>query len=254
MSAVRVLRRSGDVEPWLEQLRDLAANPQAFPSTEVLKRDPYSTAGLLECAGELYFGKHYRAKSPLQRWHFRIGGGRAVAAFDAAQQLLAAELAVAVPIACFGVPGAQLLVTQALSGARDLRSIWQLAADGDDMSQLLAAAGSTLAGWHSKGFAHGDCKWSNWMWCEQRGFYLVDLEAVQRNKSAAQHRDLARFVLNAEDFGVPAAVFEPFLHRYCQGMNCDERQVYADVLPLLRRLRRRHRAKYGERGARLFPD
>ncbi|RLQ22130.1 hypothetical protein DWB85_09350 [Seongchinamella sediminis] len=216
---------------------------------QVVKRDSHSLVALGELQQRYCYLKFYRPKSPLQRLAFRLGRGRAVQAFDSATLLAASDIAVPAPLACVRVPGGLLLVTAGMALARDLKSCWQ---DRESMAPLLAGAAQALAALHRGGFAHGDCKWSNLLWCDDR-VYLVDLEAVElcRPGSAAQWRDLARFTVNAEDLALPAPDYQDFLARYCQLMGLDQGTALSGIAQPLERLRRRHRGKYGPRGERL---
>lgn len=215
----------------------------------IVKRDSHSLVALAELQQQLCYLKLYRPKSPLQRLAFRLGHGRAVAAFDHALLLSARDIAVPTPLACLRVDDGLLLVTEGLAGASDLKSYWQAS---DSLLPLLPAAAESLALLHRTGFAHGDCKWSNLLWHDHR-IYLVDLEAVTAcaPASAAQWRDLARFTVNAEDMGLPKADYDNFLSPYCRHMGIERELVLASMQAPLTRLRRRHESKYGERGARL---
>jgi hypothetical protein len=82
----------------------------------------------------------------------------------------------------------------------------------------------------------------------------VDLEGVGRGSPASQgaRRDLARFVVNAEDMGLPAPRFQTFLDSYAGLLGVDAGAIPRRIKPRLEALRRRHRAKYGERGQQLL--
>lgn len=228
----------GPPEQWLES------------HCRVVKRDSHSLVALGELQQGHCYLKFYRPKSPLQRLAFALGHGRALQAFDQAALLAASGIRVPAPLACLRVPGGMLLVTEGMAQARDLKSCWQ---QGEVMRPLLAAAAQALADLHRGGYAHGDCKWSNLLWSDNC-LYLVDLEAVQACEpgSPAQWRDLARFTVNAEDLSLPGADYEAFLAGYCQLRGVSREALVAEMAPALARLRRRHRDKYGERGARLL--
>jgi tRNA A-37 threonylcarbamoyl transferase component Bud32 len=133
-----------------------------------------------------------------------------------------------------------------MPAGRDLKALWQQQPE----QRLLPLAGDLLAQLHNAGLTHGDCKWSNLFWCDER-LYLVDLESVSRARDEARGRDLARFTVNAEDLGVAAGIFAGFIDAYCVGTQAKPDDVVALMRPELLRLRDRHRKKYGERGAQL---
>lgn len=217
----------------------------------VLKQDRHSTVVLATLRGEYCCLKYYAAKSWVQSAGFRLGIGRAVQAFDSAVQLEAAGIAVPVARACLLLADGMLLVTEGLAEGRDFKQLW-LQGPVDSGEHLLQEAGASLARLHAGGFAHGDCKWSNLFWLREQCYFL-DLEAVSRpgRRGGRQYRDLARFTLNAEELGIGARTFQAFLDAYCGGTGLASDELLAGMRGELVRLRRRHRAKYGERGAPL---
>lgn len=253
----RVLRDGGGAEALRAALSERAsapAGPAGWLSSEarVVKRDAHSLACLLELSGRPVFIKLYLAKGPLQRLGFRLGRGRGVRSFDRARALLGVGVRVPEPLACVGCPGALLLQTAAIAGA-DLKARWQASPPEPERRQLMLAAGTALGTLHRAGFAHGDCKWSNLL-CAPEGVYLGDLEAVRRAPRAASHlwRDLARFTLNAEDLAVAAEDYKVFIESYIDASRIPREMLLPRTLPLLLRLRGRHRRSYGERGHALL--
>ncbi len=246
-------------ERWAEVLLEALASPPPDTRswmdthTRVIKSDDHSLVGLLELAGEPSYLKYYQQKSILQQLWFWLGRGRGVRAFDRAGQLAAAGVPVPQARACVLVPGGMLLLAQGLEQAIDLKALWQVEGPGQNVSAVLAMAARTLADLHRAGYAHGDCKWSNLLWWEER-VYLVDLEAVSRAApgDAGQARDLARFTVNAEDLGVGADHYHDFLEGYCEAVGVPRDTVVDRMQGDLQRYRARHREKYGERGARLL--
>lgn len=218
----------------------------------IIKGEKHSLVALAEVDTEQCCLKYYRHKSPLHALLLMFNRHRGVQAFDNALELADKGFKVPQPRACLGVPGGLLLITQGLIGS-DFRALWQenpaiLAEQG-----LLARCGELLAGFHKAGYSHGDCKWSNLFWSDGQ-IYLLDLEAVQRAApgSSRQARDLARFTVNAEDFGLDSDSYGAFLEAYCQGRAISEATLIDQLLPRLRKLRARHSRKYGERGAPLL--
>jgi tRNA A-37 threonylcarbamoyl transferase component Bud32 len=228
------------IDPWMER------------NTELLKRDEQSMVGLLPLQCRPRYLKLYRSKSALQRLAFRLGRGRAVRAFDQALELAAAGVPVPEPLACLQVPGSMLLLTEGVPQARDLRRIWSGRPGAAALRPMMAAAARALAVLHAAGYAHGDCKWSNLLWSGGE-FRFIDLEGVRRSRPGSSRclRDLARFTLNAEDMGLPARLYGVFLADYATASGSSQQELVQGFLPQLRRLRRRHLAKYGRRGHRL---
>ena len=231
------------------------ADPAAWTEahTRILKSDEYSRVGLLNLQEQLCYLKFYRAKSMAQQLLFRLGRGRAIGAFDTALELGAQGVPVPEPRACVLVPGGVMLLTEGMPGAVDLKALWLQQPDATQAGQLMIAAGAVVGNLHRAGFAHGDCKWSNLLWSDDR-IFLGDLEAVSHAApgSRRQARDIARFTVNAEDLGVEAALYEQFIGAYLASAGGCRDTLLTQVRPCLDELRSRHLQKYGERGARLL--
>ena len=220
--------------------------------TQVLKQDEHSQVGLLQLAGELCYLKLYRPRSTLQQLRFRLGRGRAVQNFDSTAALRTAAVPVPEARACLLAPGGMLLLAQGIAQASDVHTLLQRGCPGEMQENILRQAAHALARLHQQGFAHGDCKWSNMLWAQEK-FYLVDLDAVvaARVGSARQARDLARFTLNAEEQALQPSVYEKFLQEYLQLMSLSRQDLMRAMLPPLQKLRLRHQLRYGNRGQRL---
>lgn len=250
-----VLRDAG----WAGRLLDALAQPPQDTGrwmeqhTRLLKSDRYSRVGLLELGGDLNYLKFYRHKSLGQQLRFWLARGRGVRAFDMGEALAGRGVKVPAPRACLLVPRGMVLLTEGLEGASDLQALWESGGGSPDPGGLLASAARTLAALHLAGYAHGDCKWRNLLWCAGN-VYLVDLEAVRKAPvgGGRQARDLARFTLNAEELSVGESLYREFLSHYCDLTRTPPATAVDRLLPDLRKLRARHRKRYGERGEPLL--
>lgn len=249
----QVLRGSEWARALLAALGDGESDPAGWlaANAAVIKRDPNSLVCLLSLDGRACYLKYYRAKRAWQGLLLRFGRG--VASFDSALALRRAGLDVAEPLACLRTGDGLLLLTEAIEGATDLKALWLAGQDDARLQSLMAAAGQALADWHGRGFTHGDCKWSNILFAGER-VVLVDLEAVRRGSPTGRgaRRDLARFVVNAEDMGLPEPPFRAFLDGYATSLGIDAAALPDIIRPRVDALRRRHRARYGERGRQLI--
>ena len=259
-SSIRILRGTHWGERLREELAGFSGSEVAWmeQNTQLLKSDSHSRVGLLQVHGKLCYLKFYRGKSIGQKALFRLGYARACKSFDAAGGLLRDKVPVPEPLACLLLPGGIMLLTEGMSGAIDLKAIWQGKPGESRQAELMAGAGAALAQLHRAGYCHGDCKWSNLVWSGEK-FYLVDLEAVEKVASGAgigkkQARDLARFVMNAEDLAVSAQLFEFFLNSYLQNSGISRDRAIGLIMPFLLRLRERHKVKYGRRGQRILGE
>jgi tRNA A-37 threonylcarbamoyl transferase component Bud32 len=219
----------------------------------VLKSEKAGTVGLLELAGKDCYIKFFNGRSRIQRLGFALGLSRAARAFDAALELTRHGLPVAQPLACLRLPDAMVLLTAAIQGV-DLKALWLSARAGDEWKPIISSAAATLARLHEEGFVHGDCKWGNLLW-DGHEVALVDLDSVQRSSSARRRgRDLARFVLNAEELSVGRETFETFVSVYAKCTGSEKAVVIELLAPALSQLRQRHKDKYGQRGVRLVGE
>lgn len=261
------VRRSLRGDDWAARLSSaLAESPADTASwmerhTRLLKTDTFSRVGLLELQGRPCFLKLYLAKSPLQLFGYRLGYGRAVRSFDAAQRLARAGLAVPSPLACLLVEEGMILLTEGIAHGRDLRALWLEQPAPAPAKQLMGAAGRVLAALHQAGFAHGDCKWSNLLW-DGAQLYLADLDAVRAVKAVRkqplplhnrQLLDLARYTVDAEELGASPAQYSEFMDGYCSAMDCRRELVSAGMLPAVEAIRKRHRHTYGRDYPPLVP-
>jgi tRNA A-37 threonylcarbamoyl transferase component Bud32 len=221
--------------------------------THLLKSDANSRVGLLQLRRETCYLKLYRYKFSLQKMLFRLGRGRPVRSFDAARELLAKKVPVPRPLACLLVSEGILLLTEGVPDGRNLNDLWNEQPAADEFRELMRGAGESVARLHRAGYAHGDCKWSNLLWTG-RQCYLVDLDGASKTPigSAKQARDLARFTLNAEELNIGPELYELFLESYLQGVGESRQAMIVRMMPILRVLRERHVARYGERGQRLL--
>jgi len=253
-TSYRVIRGEHWAQALLAKLVDADRDTSAWMDvhTHLLKRDPYSQVGLLQLAGRPCCLKLYRCKSSLQSLQFALGRGRAVNSFDGGHSLRAAGIAVPEALALLRVPGGMLLLCSAIEQAENLQMLWPRVDSCATREQILDRAAQLLAQLHSAGFAHGDCKWSNWLWAQGQ-LYLVDLDAVCQAAAGdrRQARDLARFTLNAEELSLQPALYNLFLEGYLSAMGLSREVLMPPMLVELQRLRQRHLQHYGEPGQRL---
>ncbi|MEM1111971.1 MAG: lipopolysaccharide kinase InaA family protein [Pseudomonadota bacterium] len=245
-------------EDWLRErgaaLAPVLADPVSWlEQGRQIKVDSHSRVGLAEIGGDFCYIKYYGDKSVLQGLGNRLRGGRALAAWDAGQRLFQAGLPVARPLLCLHLQHAQLLVTQGFKDARDLKSLWLGEAESTQRADWLRQCAELLGALHNHGFSHGDGKWSNLLFAGG-GLRLVDLEAARGPGASAssQARDLARFVLNAEELGVARVDYDDFMSAYAGRRGIHRRLLEDGLMPALEKLRTRHRQRYGDRGDRLL--
>ena len=215
---------------------------------QTIKDTAHSWVGFVDLDGTSVWLKVFRPKGLAQQFSVRLGRHRALRSFTSANNLRKVQLPVPFPIACLQVGGEMLLVTKRLPQGGDLLSLWQ--SQGEHLPAAIWRESGVLIGQlHRAGFVHGDCKWSN-IYRARDQHYLLDLEAVARVGVGASvaYRDVARFVLNAEDMGASPGIVQTFLTAYAGEVDSSIEEVSIATLPQLKRLRQRHERKYGSRG------
>ncbi|MEZ5568370.1 MAG: lipopolysaccharide kinase InaA family protein [Halioglobus sp.] len=215
--------------------------------TQVVKDDPARLVGYLRIRERHCFLKLYRRPSLLRKLLLLMRIGRPLRTYKTGLVLAANGVLVPRPLSCAVVAEGALLLTEGLSGGGDYCQLWDARPSRDTLSRMMRGAGESIADLHVVGYTHGDCKWSNLLWSEER-CYLVDLDGARRPRLLAasrRARDLARFTISAEEAGVPAAMLEEFLDSYLRKSGVDRDTLVRRMQPHLQKLRGRHLHKYG---------
>ena len=118
---------------------------------------------------------------------------------------------------------------------------------------VLTTIGTRLADFHRLGWMHGDFKWTNIFvggssQVEVDPVYFIDLDSARRlsRPRSSRGRDIARFIVNAEDNGADMQLLDCFLHSYSQAMDEPVATSQSIARSSLETLRNRHRRKYGQ--------
>lgn len=241
---------------------DLIAESEFRQSVNILKEDKYSYAGLCpdKSSINVAFVKCYFPKGAIGRLVSRLGWSRADRVFRRARAI----------DACLPVVRPQRIVHNRISwrtyvffpfvSGKNLSEIFkQDSVDDTQMGRLMAMVGSALATFHQAGWSHGDFKWGNVILSPSaQGFddaevCFVDLDGSRRTRSSKPAaRDLARFIVNAEDYRLNEAMVRKFVDSYAAELNESTHSVLLRCGGPLKKLRRRHDRKYGLRNASMF--
>ncbi len=220
----------------------------------IVKDSPHSFAGICEGDGARAFVKCYqpknRFKQLLSRW-------QSPAKFFPYQ--IALELGRTVP-----VPRPLAVVKNASSGNRYYFSEYVKGVDfatgvyeqGLDPQPLLAPIADQLARCHQHGWCHGDFKWGNVFITESGRVMFIDLDGVSSSGGMLgrkrRWRDLARFVVNVEDFNLQKVLIHEFLQAYALTAGTSEALLLKAIQEPLQKFREKHDKKYGTRQADLI--
>lgn len=124
-----------------------------------------------------------------------------------------------------------------------------LPATPEGRAALLLPVVKTMDTLHAAGYVHGDFKWGNVL-REGDTCWLVDVDGVRAVAPTGfcrgKARDLARFLLDCEEAGVPSPEVHALLQHYAELASFSREAVETRVNPILSRLRERHRRRYGE--------
>ncbi|MEM9254520.1 MAG: lipopolysaccharide kinase InaA family protein [Pseudomonadota bacterium] len=228
-----MIRRPEGLRPWMSQY------------TRILKNDEYGLVSTALLHRQPVFVKFYARKSYWRRFWaaLPIKNGRAAHCFRIGQDLAARNILVPRPMCCVRYPDGDILMTEGLANAIDMQQLWKENPTRDRAEQCLLMAAHLIADLHNAGYVHGDCKFSNIVLSGQTCF-LVDLDATRRGVRR-QHRDIARFTLNAEELAVEPDLFEGFIQRYLALTGLPRKRLEKRAQRRLKKLRKRHFLQYG---------
>jgi tRNA A-37 threonylcarbamoyl transferase component Bud32 len=227
----------------------------------ILKSDMFSYAGVYKGATdrEVAFVKCYKPKSLLNKIALKFGWARCYRAYQAA---LALSGCVSMPYPYALVRNQSSFNVYVFYQQINSISVSDLFKDRSFTSvyaAVLRQCGKQLAALHMRGWTHGDYKWGNVLVALDaeksiEGIYIVDLDGVKKNgaKNDARGRDLARFIVNAEDYGVDESLVRGFVDAYAKATGETFRYCIDIAWPGLEKLRLRHDKKYDLRKRSLF--
>lgn len=128
---------------------------------------------------------------------------------------------------------------------RDFRQLDWASQDEAMTSALMQQTADVLGLLHARGWIHGDFKFGNLLRGDSDGrIYLLDIEGLRRSGGRRRARDVARFLLNGLELGVPSSALQVFWQAYRSsqaGLNLSPRKVKQQV----KKLSKRHRQQYG---------
>lgn len=254
VDSVRIARDGPLANLVAERLRAFPGSIHAWMEahTRILKEDTYGIVSLLDTHDAQCVLKFYGFRSKMHALAYTIGRGRALHSHRAAGNLRREGVSVPEPLGVLRLPDGMLLLSEAIPGDGNLLQVWRDGVSLEKGAQILEVAGHVLGHLHTTGFAHGDCKWNNFLW-DGKGISLVDLDAVCKAElhSPRQSRDLARFTVNAEEMGVEAQQYNQLLDSYLQVVGANRQKVVEAMVPFVYSIRAKHLARYGPQGKRL---
>lgn len=231
-------------------------------SVNLLKEDSFSYAGL--CLSPPFpnagFVKCYVPKGIFGRVVARLRWSRADRLFRRADAI-DSHLPVAKPLSIVrNQTSLRVYVFYPLVAGKNLSEfLKQDYPDDRQLGSLLSRVGTVLAELHQAGWCHGDFKWGNVVVSpgaqdrDYPGICFVDLDGIRRTGSTrSAARDLARFIVNAEDYRLNEAIVRQFVDSYAASLGEPTERVLLRCARPLRKLRRRHDRKYGLRDTSMF--
>ena len=203
--------------------------------------------------GKSWFVKRYSSGSFFRFVLFLLGLNRGWRVFILSCRLKDADINVPSPSACLasrdGWNVHSWFVCEGLGAGKDLRNHFfddRFEALGGSRAAMEEAAKIT-ARLHSEGFVHYDLKWANFMVGEDGAFYLIDLDGLRKpvfGASGKMCRDVARFVVNAREFGLSESDIRYWLSRYALLRKVNVAEIERGMAPFYEKFVRRHRKKY----------
>lgn len=254
VDSVRIVKEGALAKLITERLRSFPGSIHAWMEahTRILKEDTYGIVSLLDTHDAQCVLKFYGFRSRMHAMVHTFGRGRVFHSHRAAITLRREGISVPEPLGVLRLGDGMVLLSEAIPGQGNLLQVWQGDPPAGQASHILQVAGHALGNLHTTGFAHGDCKWNNFLW-DGKGISLVDLDGVCKTElhSPRQSRDIARFTVNAEEQGVEAEQFNQFLESYLQVVGSSRQKVMEAMVPFVYSIRAKHLARYGAQGNRL---
>lgn len=252
---IKIVRSGALAQQVAERLRAYPGPVDSWmmAHTRILKEDHYGLVSLLDSHDAQCVLKYYGFRSRMHRIEYSLGRGRALHSHRAALTLRREGISVPEPLGCLRVPDGMLLLCEAIPGEGNLLQVWSREPSDSDAAQIMQVAGHTMGNLHMTSYAHGDCKWNNFLW-DGRGITLVDLDGVHKAalRSPRQARDLARFTVNAEELSLSSEIYALFLQSYLQVVGATRQEAVEKMVPYVYSMRDKHMASYGPRGQRLI--
>lgn len=237
---------------------DAGGDAFKLASANKVKDDPGLYSAVFELGSKKYFCKCFQLKGLKGVLQKIFGVDRARQLNKKSKRLFEEGVAIARPL------GVVVSNTQALwfSEVLPFRSLLYRVGEAlpgtqFERAEIIDAALSAMCALHKAGYSHGDFKWANLLYDEQRKqIWIVDLDRVKKRRSKqfgqSSARDLARFLLDCEEAGVPREEYDSLYESYAKQLGLSESPVRDATQPILRKLQRRHVARYGA-GYRLSP-
>lgn len=242
-----------------------ASEEDAFKdSVEVVKQNDSSYVGIYEFgdSASRLFVKCYHPKYLAHNFFGLLSISRPFQTFNKMRQL-ESLFPVSAPLAIVRnkQSGNVYLFSRLLTGFSLTQLLTDNSLTGEYKKNVLAAVGAALARLHKLGWSHGDFKWSNIFIDGVAGerfneIYFIDLDGVRSkpwgNLRSYKGRDIARFIVNAEDYDMDEEIIRSFIAQYALVVGETEKDSLRMSVPALKKLRERHDKKYGLRHRSLF--
>ncbi|MDX1735693.1 MAG: lipopolysaccharide kinase InaA family protein [Halioglobus sp.] len=231
----RLRKPPNGIEAWLKH------------NTEPVKDEPRRYVGAymmrdLPCFLKLYRSRFYLHVLPallrVSKPHFTFRRAVALASYG---------VPIPRPMTCVMVREGLLLLNESIDGARDYDALSQEQSSADEVRRMMHCAGGTIAAMHMAGYTHSDCQWRNLLW-SGRECYLVDLDSVRRRRFLVRRgraRDVARFVVSAEQARLRPDLLEVFLKAYLEVVRTERETLLARMQPQLEKLRLQQEKQHG---------
>ena len=223
-------------------------------TVQKIKHDRESYSSIIAINATKVFVKAYQQKTFKRKFQALLARARGYRTWQIHCQLASAALAVPQPLAYIRHGSSEYIFSECKLDTRDLRHF----TGTEDLSKrfdklgIMAKAAELIAAMHKNRFTHGDCKWGNFLWHDsEQSLYMVDFDGVKPYQQKRAAKDLARFMINAEEAGIEEEQIKQFLNSYCQLMAKDERDkakydakaLMLEIAPLMERIRIRHHNK-----------
>lgn len=223
----------------------------------LVKQDKESYSAIVDIKEKnigLVFVKIYKQKTVKRKLQFLFGRRRGYRAWQSHCQLADAGLSVPHPLIYLREGSLEIIISEYKVDMIDLRHFIGNKRINQQFEEfaLMTKAAELISAMHSNGFVHGDCKWGNFLWSEtDSALSMVDFDGVKNHQIRRAAKDLARFMINAEEAGIEQDQINQFVSCYTHAMERKAEQsaeysleaLMLEVPHIMERIRLRHRKK-----------
>ncbi|MDX1802651.1 MAG: lipopolysaccharide kinase InaA family protein [Alcanivorax sp.] len=227
--------------------RLVSQKPWPPKSLSLLRNTEKIRAGIFKDENGAWFMKRYKYKG-LKRVAAIAGRERAKINFSVSKEWGYLGIAVPSPVGVIEEPfgsGFCWFVCSAIADSFDLHH--QASKNNENRKEfiewVMEKCMTIIVAVHQSGWCHGDMKWANFLSSREGEVFIVDFDSARKTKKGGrrQAKDIARFIVNAQEEGASEESLKKFYEKYKE---CLDFKVKDNLVERYReKIRKRHSRK-----------